>query len=128
MQGLPPLLETASATADLRGEGTTIRQTADSLVAFGHMLKVYDPVELSKIYPQLAYLEMASPQTAKKITTAAGYHIPVSGTIGIDPIEEMVLQVGLERSGIFNTKSGTWLREMALRAMPPLRHRIMSKS
>jgi hypothetical protein len=128
LQGLPPLLETAAAEADVRGEGTTVRQTADSLIAFGHMLKIYDPVELAKVYPQLAYLALSSPQTAKRITTAAGYHIPVSGTMDVDPIEEMVLQVGLERSGVFNTKSGTWLREMALRALPPMRHTIMSRS
>lgn len=121
MQGLPGLLVTASQESDLRG-GTSIKEAGDSLVAFAHMLKVYDPVEMQQLYPSLAYLSMHSPQTLKRITTAAGYHIPTtSAGLDVDPIEEMALQVGLERAGVLNTKSGTWLRELALRSLPEVK-------
>jgi len=120
MQGLPGLLAQAASEADLRGEGTSVQAAGDSLIAYAHMLKVYDPVEMQKLYPGLSYLAMRSPQTLKRITTAAGYHMPQGGVMEIDPIEEMVLQTGLERAGIQNTKSGTWLRELAQRALPPL--------
>ncbi len=119
MAGMPGLLTTAAAEADIKG--TSIHEAADSLVAFAHMLKVYDPIEMQKLYPGLSYLSIRSPATLKRITTSAGYHIPATTAgLEVDPIEEMILQTGLERAGIFNTKSGTWLREMALRALPPL--------
>ena len=117
MAGLGPLLTTAAGEADVKGVG--LREAADSLVAFAHMLKVYDPVEMAKLYPGLSYLSIRSPQSLKRITTAAGYHIPATTAgLEVDPIQEMVLQTGLERAGVLNTQSGTWLREMALRALP----------
>jgi hypothetical protein len=38
--------------------------------------------------------------------------------MGIDPIQALLMGTALTRAGATSTKSGTWLREMAIRAMP----------
>ena len=50
---------------------------------------------------------------------AAGYAVPLlQSGLEIDPMESLLLGTALTRAGATNTKSGTWLREMAIRAMP----------
>lgn len=60
-----------------------------------------------------------NPSSLSSIERAAGYAVPLlrSG-LEIDPMDSLLLGTALTRSGATSTKSGTWLREMALRAMP----------
>ncbi len=55
----------------------------------------------------------------KQIEGAAGYAVPfLHSGLEIDPFETLLLQTAMQRAGIMNTKSGTWIREMAKRSMP----------
>jgi hypothetical protein len=53
------------------------------------------------------------------MTRAVGYAVPLlQSGLEIDPMTSLLLGTALTRAGATNTKSGTWLREMAVRAMP----------
>ena len=115
--GARSLLTTAAQEAQLKG--VSYKESSEALIGFAHMLKEYDPTNMTNIYPELQYLATSSPASLAKITRAAGYHIPATSALGVNPLDELILQTGLERAGISNTKSGTWLREMARGALVP---------
>jgi hypothetical protein len=69
--------------------------------------------------PAFAFLSTANPSSLGSIERAAGYAVPLlQSGLEVDPIQTLLLGTALTRAGATNTKSGTWLREMALRAMP----------
>jgi hypothetical protein len=118
MKVMPALLEAAAAEAKLKG-GTTVEQGMESLTGLAHMTKNYTPEQIAKLASKFAYLSATSPLKLKQIEGAAGYAIPLlSSGLEIDPFDTLLLQATMQRAGILNTKSGTWIREMAKRAMP----------
>jgi hypothetical protein len=118
MKIMPQLLEAAAAEAKLKG-GTTVEQGMESLTGLAHMTKSYTPEQIAKLAPKFAYLSATSPLKLKQIEGAAGYAVPLlQSGLEIDPFETLLLQATMQRAGILNTKSGTWIREMAKRAMP----------
>jgi hypothetical protein len=118
MKVMPALLEAAAAEAKLKG-GTTVEQGMESLTGLAHMTKSYTPEQIAKLAPKFAYLSATSPLKLKQIEGAAGYAIPLlQSGLEIDPFDTLLLQATMQRAGILNTKSGTWIREMAKRAMP----------
>jgi hypothetical protein len=118
MKVMPALIEAAAAEARLKG-GTTVEQGMESLTGLAHMTKSYTPEQIAKLAPKFAYLSATSPMKLKQIEGAAGYAVPLlQSGLEIDPFETLLLQATMQRAGILNTKSGTWIREMAKRAMP----------
>jgi hypothetical protein len=64
-------------------------------------------------------LSTANPSSLGSIERSAGYAVPLlQSGLEIDPMQSLLLGTALTRAGATNSKSGTWLREMALRAMP----------
>jgi len=117
LRNLPSLLSAAAAETRMKPH-TTLEQNTEAFIKFAHQMKEYNPDELAKLYPGLSYLSTKVSETPEQILRASGYHLPVATSMGIDPMQDMVLQIMMERAGISNTKSGTWLANMALRAMP----------
>jgi hypothetical protein len=118
MKVMPALIEAAAAEAKLKG-GTTVEQGMESLTGLAHMTKSYTPEQIAKLAPKFAYLSATSPMKLKQIEGAAGYALPLlQSGLEIDPFDTLLLQATMQRAGILNTKSGTWIREMAKRAMP----------
>jgi hypothetical protein len=83
------------------------------------MTKQYKPEDIKKLAPAFAFLSTANPGSLGSIEKAAGYAVPIlQSGLEIDPMQSLLLGTALTRAGATSTKSGTWLREMALRAMP----------
>jgi hypothetical protein len=90
-----------------------------SLVGLAHMTKTYDPDAIKKLAPVFSFLSTANPQSLSSIERAAGYAVPIlQSGLEIDPVQSLLMGTALTRAGATSTKSGTWLRELALRAMP----------
>lgn len=115
---LPEMLRAATTEAMLKG-GSTPQEAMTALIGLSHMTKQYDPASIKKLAPAFAFYSTANPANLASIERAAGYAVPLlQSGLDIDPMESMLLGTALTRAGATNTKSGTWLREMALRAMP----------
>ncbi|WP_425907613.1 hypothetical protein [Nitrobacter sp. TKz-YC02] len=114
---LPDMLETASKEA--LAKGSSLAESMKSFIGLAHMAGALTPNEIRKLAPGFAYLSTSNPSSLSSIERAAGYAVPLlrSG-LDIDPMDTLLLGTALTRSGATSTKSGTWLREMALRAMP----------
>jgi hypothetical protein len=116
---LPEMLRAATTEAMLKGSGSSPQESMRALIGLAHMTKQYDPASIRKLAPAFAFLSTANPARLASIERAAGYAVPLlQSGLEIDPMESLLLGTALTRAGATNTKSGTWLREMALRAMP----------
>jgi hypothetical protein len=114
---LPEMLRAATIESRLKGERP--EESMKALIGLAHMTKQYDPESIKKLAPAFAFLSTANPGSLGSIEKAAGYAVPLlQSGLEIDPIQSLLLGTALTRAGATSTKSGTWLREMALRAMP----------
>jgi hypothetical protein len=114
---LPEMLRAATIESRLKGESR--EESMKALIGLAHMTKQYDPAAIRKLAPAFAFLSTANPGSLSSIERAAGYAVPLlQSGLEIDPMQSLLLGTALTRAGATSTKSGTWLREMALRAMP----------
>jgi hypothetical protein len=115
---LPEMLRAATTEAMLKG-GSTPQEAMTALIGLSHMTKEYSPEAIKKLAPAFAFLSTSNPARLASIERSAGYAVPLlQSGLDIDPMTTLLLGTALTRAGATNTKSGTWLREMALRAMP----------
>ena len=122
---LPEMLRAATIEARVKGESP--EESMKALIGLAHMTKQYSPEAIKKLAPAFAFLSTANPGSLSSIERAAGYAVPLlQSGLEIDPMQSLLLGTALTRAGATSTKSGTWLREMALRAMPGTS--LMSKS
>lgn len=114
---LPEMLRAATIESRLKGESP--EESMKALIGLTHMTKQYDPESIKKLAPAFAFLSTANPSSLSSIERAAGYAVPIlQSSLEIDPMQSLLLGTALTRAGATSTKSGTWLREMALRTMP----------
>ena len=114
---LPEMLRASTIESRLKGESP--EESMKALIGLAHMTKQYSPEQIKKLAPAFAFLSTANPGSLSSIERAAGYAVPLlQSGLEIDPTQTLLLGTALTRAGATNTKSGTWLREMALRAMP----------
>jgi TP901 family phage tail tape measure protein len=114
---LPEMLRAATIESRLKGESP--EESMKALIGLAHMTKQYSPDQIKKLAPAFAFLSTANPGSLSSIERAAGYAVPLlQSGLEIDPMQSLLLGTALTRAGATSTKSGTWLREMALRAMP----------
>jgi hypothetical protein len=114
---LPEMLRAATIEARLKGESP--ESSMKALIGLAHMTKQYSPEAIKKLAPAFAFLSTANPGSLGSIEKAAGYAVPLlQSGLDIDPMTSLLMGTALTRAGATSTKSGTWLREMALRAMP----------
>lgn len=114
---LPEMLRAATIESRLKGESP--EESMKAFIGLAHMTKQYSPDAIKKLAPAFAFLSTANPNSLGSIEKAAGYAVPLMQSgLEIDPTTSLLLGTALTRAGATSTKSGTWLREMALRAMP----------
>jgi hypothetical protein len=114
---LPEMLRAAATEAKLKG--TSLEESMTALIGLAHMTKEYSPEQIKKLAPAFAFLSAANPASLGGIESAASYAVPIlQSGLEADPMETLLLGTVLTRAGATNTKSGTWLRNMALNAMP----------
>lgn len=114
---LPEMLRASTIESRLKGESP--EESMKALIGLAHMTKQYSPDQIKKLAPAFAFLSTANPGSLGSIEKAAGYAVPLlQSGLDIDPMQTLLLGTALTRAGATSTKSGTWLRQMATRAMP----------
>lgn len=114
---LPDFLRAAASEA--MAKDTTVQESMKAIIGLAHMVKAYTPEAIHKLLPAFAYLSTANPAGLKEMEKSFSYAVPIlqSGA-DVDPITTMLLGTALSTAGVTSSKSGTWLREFAVRAMP----------
>jgi hypothetical protein len=90
----------------------SVPQGADALIALLHMTGTYDPAEIAKFTPKIAALSTITNMPLSSLMRAASYAMPIAqANLGVDSDQILLLMTAMQRAGVTNTKSGTWLRE-----------------
>ena len=114
---LPEMLR--AATIEARLKGTSPQESMNSLIGLAHMTKEYDVEAIKKLAPAFAFLSASNPSSLGSMEKAASYSVPIlQSGMEIDPMQTLLMGTVLTRAGATNTKSGTWLRNMMMNAMP----------
>jgi hypothetical protein len=118
MQILPDVIQNAAREA--RQKGTDPEGAMTALIGQLHQGGAYSPAEIAKSLPMLAYFASKDPNAVTNIAKSSAHHTPIARTmLGIPIEQDLAAQTVLDLTGV-GGKSGTWLREMVLRAAPPL--------
>ncbi len=114
---MPPLMEAAAAEARLKDSSTA--EGMEVFTGFAHMMKHYSVEDLKRDAPKIAYLSTVDPERLKSMERTASYAVPIlQSGLEFDPFDTLLLMTAMQRGGVANTKSGTWIRELAIRAQP----------
>ena len=116
LDSLPEMLHIAAVEA--RSKGSPLGESMTATIGLSHMLRAYGENAMLKLAPTFAAISTADPRSLTAMERGAGYALPTMQAIGADPITGLLLGTPLARAGVLSTKSGTWLREAATRAMP----------
>lgn len=114
MRMLPLVVESAAREAYVKGTSPEIATSA--FVGQLHQIRAFTPEEIEKYGPMLAFFASKDPNALVNIGKSGAYHTPLLTSMMQIPIEQdLAAQTVLDRTGV-GGKSGTWLREMAVRA------------
>lgn len=120
MKVLPQILQIAAAEGRLKD--MAMPESAASFVELAHMTRTYDPSGIAKLASRFGFLSTMVDAPINRMTRAFGYNVPQLTNkqtgAGYDQWQVMMLDTMLMQAGIMNTKSGTWIRELGLRALP----------
>jgi TP901 family phage tail tape measure protein len=112
------LLMPHATTEAMLKSGTTVPEAVTAMAGLAHMSGQYGPEQLGKLASTFAYLSTTTQESLPQITRAASYAIPILRTSGYDPEQLLYMITAMQRAGIVNTKSGTWLDRMFEMANP----------
>jgi hypothetical protein len=114
---LPELLKGAAVESRLKG--SSLKESMDAILGSAHMTKTYTGEGIKALLSQFAYLSAANPSSLMSMERANSYSVGILDSgLEIDPKDTMLLGTVLTRAGANNSKSGTWIRNMMLGAMP----------
>jgi GH24 family phage-related lysozyme (muramidase) len=115
---LPALIDAAAKEAYTKH--APLAESMSSLVGLAHQTKEYGPEGIKQLAPVFGFLSASTAATLSQIERASSYAQPIlqSGA-NVDWLDTLMAVISLQRAGVTNTKSGTWLREGILRALPP---------
>jgi hypothetical protein len=98
--------------------GTSVGEGMKAFTGLAHMEGKYDPETIKKLADHFAYLSTGLGGSVVQMETAASYAVPMLRTADFDPDQILSMIGGMQRAGILNSKSGTWLERLATQSFP----------
>lgn len=99
-------------------EGTSVPDAVKAMVGLTHMQGKYGADQIAAMSNHLAYLSTTTDASLEQTTRAASYAVPILRIADFDPGQLLSMITSMQRAGIMNTKSGTWLDNMFERSFP----------
>ena len=97
----------------------SLTESLSAFIGAAHMSGAYTPQAIEHILPALISTSMATNASMQRIENAAGYAVPILRTgLQIDPAKVFTMLAIMQRAGIQNSKSGTWLADLFMNAVP----------
>lgn len=101
--------------------GTSPIETAKSISEFSHQIGAYDPKSMIKFINYVNWVTSKSPESLPRFLNASAYAMPTGrAMLNVDPFEIIESIAFMKMAGINNTKSGTWLSNAMLNAIPKM--------
>ena len=98
------------AALEERFKGVPLSEGAESIIGLIHMQQQYGAKEINELTKTVFAASLVTPLTLQQLTRASGYALPITQQLeGVDPHDLVLSLAFMERAGISNTKSGTWM-------------------
>jgi hypothetical protein len=119
----------SAASVEARRKGTSLEESVEAGVGLAHQFRAYTPDAIKMLMRTFAALSTADPRSLTSMKRAAGYSVPALAQLGYDESSVLIAGTALAGAGIDSTKSGTWVREAAVRALPGvvIGHKALNK-
>jgi hypothetical protein len=100
-------------------KGISLDESMKAFIGAAHMSGAYDQKSIESILPALINTSLSTNASMQKIENAAGYAVPILRTgLGIEPSKVFTMIAMMQRAGISNSKSGTWIADLFMNAIP----------
>lgn len=97
----------------------SLKESVSAFIGAAHMSGAYSGPEIKAMLPALISASLSTNASMQRIENAAGYAVPILRTgLGIDPAKVFTMIALMQRAGIQNTKSGTWIADLFMNAVP----------
>jgi hypothetical protein len=115
---MPQVIESGAREAYVKGLASP-ESAVSAFVGQLHQAKAFTPEEVASMGPMLAYFAAKDPNSIVNIAKSSAYHLPtLTGAMGVPVAEDLSAQTTLDQLGV-GGKSGTWIRQMSLKAAHP---------
>ena len=86
-------------------------EASTAMVGLMHMTGQYKPKQLNELSRTMMGISLVTPMNMEQIERAASYAVPVlRAGMGMQPTQVLGMLAMMQRSGLINSKSGTWAR------------------
>lgn len=106
------------AAIEAKLKGIALPDSMRSFIELAHMAGAYDPKDAKPLFESMMQASLTTHMSLEEITRAASYALPSIHAAGANSNDVLLLLATMMQSGILNTKSGTWINNMALNALP----------
>lgn len=106
------------AAVESKLKGIDLPESVMAFIGLAHQAGAYSPNEAKPLFEAMLQTSLSTHASLGQITRASSYALPALHAAGANSSDVLMLLATMMQGGILNTKSGTWLNNMAMNALP----------
>ena len=106
------------AAIEAKLKGIELPEAMQAFIGLAHQAGAYSPKEATPLFESMLQASLTTHASLGQIARAASYALPALHASGANSPDVMYMLATMMQAGILNTKSGTWLNNMAMNALP----------
>ena len=106
------------AAVESKLKGVALPEAMLAFIGLAHQAGAYTPQAAKPLFESMMQASLTTHASLGQIARAASYALPSLHAAGANSSDVMMLLATMMQAGILNTKSGTWLNDMALNSLP----------
>jgi hypothetical protein len=99
-------------------KGVPMDETMKSFIELAHMAGAYTASDIKKVLPAFINTSLSTDVSIQQLTRQASYAMKPLMQIGVSAPTVLAMVAAMNRAGVTNTKSGTWLADAFLNLQP----------
>ena len=106
------------AAVEAKLKNIPLPEALGAFIGLAHQAGAYSPQTATPLFESMMQASLTTHASLGQISRAASYALPALHASGANSSDVMLMIATMMQAGILNTKSGTWLNNMALNALP----------
>ncbi len=106
------------AAVEAKMKNIPLPEAMQAFIGLAHQAGAYTPDKAYPLFESMLQASLTTHASLGQISRAASYALPALNAAGANASDVMMLIATMQQAGIMNTKSGTWLNNLALNSLP----------
>jgi len=106
------------AAVEAKYKGIELPEAVGAFIGLAHQAQAYSPEKATPLFESMLQASLTTHASLAQITRASSYAMPALVAAGANAPDVLSMLATMMQAGILNTKSGTWLNNMAMNALP----------